>query len=81
MSKSILLLIAAIISSSCTSTTIYRPDPLPLPAEPELPRIAAEDLQCLSQDAYRRLVKRDRVRRQYAEKLAEIIKSTRSNKK
>lgn len=79
MSKNILLLVAAIISSSCTSTA-YRPEPLPLPSEPELPRIAAGDLQCLSPDAYSRLVKRDRMRRQYAAQLAEIIKSTRSNK-
>lgn len=77
MSRIILLLTSAIILSSCSSV-VYRTDPLPLPPPPVLPRIKAPELQCLSADAYRRLVERDRKRRQYSEQLAEIIKSTRS---
>lgn len=54
----------------------YVTEPLPLPARPVLPRLSAEDVACLSEDAYRRLVERDMGRRHYAEELEAVIRST-----
>ncbi len=39
------------------------------PARPSLPPLDASELQCLSDDAYKRLLLRDQLRRQYAEQL------------
>jgi hypothetical protein len=41
-----------------------------------LPTIKPDELQCLSDDAYSRLAERNRLQRQYAEKLETIIQST-----
>jgi hypothetical protein len=57
---------------------IQTPDPLPLPARPVLPAIQGVELECLSDDAYRRLADRQRRLRQYAEELEVIIKATRT---
>ena len=43
---------------------------------PALPAINAEELQCLTDDVYRRLADRNRLQRQYAETLEIIIQST-----
>ena len=63
-------------------TTPVQPPPviqleLPLPVRPVLPILKAEELACLSGDAYARLAARNRMQRQYAEDLEVIIKSTR----
>ncbi len=50
---------------------------LPLPVRPVLPAIKADELACLSDDTYLRLAARNRLQRQYAERLEVIIKSTR----
>lgn len=62
----------------CTSApeVRYIQEPLALPPRPVLPRLSADDVQCLTDDAYRRLVARDIGRRQYAEQLEAIIQST-----
>lgn len=65
------------IGNGCAAPEVrYVIDPLPLPARPVLPALSADDLACISIDAYHRLVERERLRREYAEKLEEIIKAT-----
>lgn len=72
--------ILAMSGSGCASTeTRYKPTPLPLPERPLLPAVEAEELQCISADAYGRLVTRQRLLREYAEDLEIIIKSTRND--
>ncbi len=78
-------LMAAAIISMATGSLVgcsvapeirYIQEPLTLPPRPVLPRLSADDVQCLTDDAYRRLVERDMYRRQYAEELEAIIRST-----
>jgi hypothetical protein len=57
---------------------IQTPNPLPLPARPVLPAIKGVELECLSDDIYRRLADRQRRLRHYAEELELIIQSTRT---
>lgn len=73
----IILIAFAIIASACTKDRIvYRSEPLPVPVRPSLPPVYANELQCLSESAYQRLVMRNMQRRQYAEELEAIIIST-----
>lgn len=79
--KSILLagaIILTITGSGCATDPEVRYVPVPLPLEPRpvLPAIKEPDLQCLSDETYRKLEARDRERRQYCETLEETIKST-----
>jgi len=71
-------LFLALILSGCSTTqpVEYVTTPLPLPPRPELPAISGEQLQCLSDETYSAIVKRDRGRREYAETLEAIIQST-----
>lgn len=68
-----------IMLASC-ETVRYQQTPLTLPQKPWLPAIKSEQLECLSDDAYKNLVKRDLLRKQYSEKLEAIIKSTHKTK-
>lgn len=70
------IIIAAALAGCAAPEVRYQTVPLPLPPRPELPRIYGEELQCLSEDAYRRIVERDRMRRAYAEQLEAVILST-----
>ena len=81
-SQSLLLLIAmlavVLVLPACSPTPVrYVSHPLPLPVRQTLPAVSAEELSCLSGDTYRRLVDRDRLRREYAEELEVIIGATR----
>lgn len=79
-----LLLIAAITltalgNTGCTTTEVrYVPvqQPLPLPPRPILPAVTAQEMECINKDAIARLIERQRLRRQYAEELELIIRST-----
>jgi len=52
----------------------YRPVPLHLiPIRPQLPTVRADELRCLSDDAYLRLVERDRMLRQNNEELRALL--------
>lgn len=65
------------IGSACTAPEVrYVTHPLELPVRPLLPVVRPDDLQCLPVDAYRRIVERERLRRNYAETLEAIIRST-----
>ncbi|MEJ1496343.1 MAG: hypothetical protein RPU13_07615 [Candidatus Sedimenticola sp. (ex Thyasira tokunagai)] len=81
MIRSVLMLaIAAILitaGSGCSSTpeVRYVAQPLPMPQRPLLPALSADDLACITNDAYYRLVQRNRLRREYAEELEAIIQA------
>ena len=66
----------AVTSTGCATRTEYQLAPLPLPPRPELPTIAADDLACLSDRTYDALAWRDKARRQYADELEVIIKTS-----
>lgn len=72
-----LVLGAAIISSSCTTTEpVFVQEPLTLPDRPTLPRIPADELACLADDAYEALVERDAIQASHIERLEAIILTT-----
>lgn len=54
----------------------YVAQPIPLPTQPELPAIQSEELECLSEDVYQRLVKRELLQRHYIATLENLIKTT-----
>lgn len=61
----------------CTrEVVVHVSEPLPLPVRPVLPGVSAEELACLSDEAYAKLAERQRLRRQYCEELEVIIQST-----
>lgn len=72
-----MILIMLLALSNCTSVQ-YVSQPLPLPARPVLPVVYQGDLSCLSDETYARIVERERLRREYAERLEVIIQSTHS---
>lgn len=67
------LLLIAIVG--CAKPPVeYRPVPLHLiPERPQLPTIKADELRCLSDDAYLRLVERDRMLRQNNDELRALM--------
>jgi len=82
----ILLILLSSLGSGCSTQPpkevekiIYVTTPLPLPTRPVLPTLKTSDLNCLSVDIKNILMNRDIARRQYAEDLETIIKSTRPN--
>ena len=68
-------LIAAISSSLIACSTMV-PVELPLPARPVLPKVLGVELQCLTQDVYDRLRKRDILKDIHRDKLEAIIGAT-----
>ena len=68
----VMLLIAIV---GCAKPPVeYRPVPLHLiPVRPQLPTVQANELRCLSDDAYSRLVERDRLLRQNNEELRALM--------
>lgn len=68
----VLLLIA--IGGCARPPVEYRPVPFHLiPVRPELPTVRADELRCLPDDAYLRLVERDRMLRQNNEELRALL--------
>lgn len=70
------LCVAVSLIMGCAATQEYVPVALTLPDKPTLPVIKSEELQCLSDDAYTRLVQRDRIQRGHINVLEAIITST-----
>lgn len=74
---SLIMIGSALFVSGCAQQPIqYVTNPLTLPVRPVLPALTQDDVQCLSDEAYKKLVRRDMLRRQYAEELEVIIQST-----
>lgn len=63
-----------VISSGCT--TLPGQPRLPLPPPPDLPRISEAELQCLTDDAYLKLLERDRRQAGHIRELQGIIRAT-----
>lgn len=76
---SILLLIGCASverAPSVVTKVIYQTAQLSLPARPSLPTLGSSDLACLPKDVKIKLRDRDLARKNYAEELETIIKST-----
>lgn len=65
-----------LLLASCSAQPQYIDAPLYMPPIPLLPAIEDKELLCLSEPAYKALVKRDLLLQQHIEKLRLIIKST-----
>jgi len=63
--------------SACAPRIIYRPVALPLPPKPVFRVVSGADMACLSDDAYRRILERDRQAALYERQLEAVICSTR----
>jgi hypothetical protein len=57
-------------------TIIYKTTPLTLPSKPKLPVWTSSDMQCLSIDIQQKMLERDRLRKEYTEKLEAVILTT-----
>jgi len=78
MTRWALFLWAVVLTAGCTTQPerVYVQEPLPVPPAPATPEIPAEELECLDQDAYVRLVERDVVLQSHIERLEDIIRTT-----
>lgn len=75
--KTAIGIISLAIGSGCAQPEVrYITRPLDLPVRPILPGIKPAEFGCLDRDTYRRLVERERLRRNYAEELEAVIRST-----
>ncbi len=74
--KIALIALIALISSSCSTTTIPVQVALQLPPELILVKIKGADLQCLTDEVYQALKLRDISLRARVDTLKDIIKST-----
>ena len=74
----VLALVIAATSSSCAplERLVFVQEPLPLPDRPELPKIPADELMAISDEAFESLVKRDVLQAQHILRLEAIIKTT-----
>lgn len=70
------LMLCVLIVAGCCAAPHYTSQPLTKPVRPVLPAVHEGELACLPDDTYRRIVERERLRREYAEKLEAIIQST-----
>lgn len=62
-----------LILCACSTVT---PVSLPIPPEPVYPKISGQDMRCLSDDAYSKIIKRDKMKSAHIKTLEGIIKST-----
>jgi len=62
-------------AAGCTHTE-YVQTPLPRPPRPNVPTLSGDQLQCLSDDAYKAIVNRDRAKTEHIERLESVIEST-----
>lgn len=69
-------LIALILTSCASIRTVYVTEPLPIPVAPAYPVVTGAELECLSDDAYKRLQLNNKLKKDYIETLIDVIKST-----
>lgn len=77
----VMALALALALAGCAAPEVrYETVPASLiPAPPVLPTVKSEQLQCLSDDAYEALAKRDLLRRQYERELRALLGSGRAD--
>lgn len=73
-----LVIVAVVGVAGCATEPRYVTTPLSRPERPVLPRVYQSELMCVPDEAYRRQVERERLMREYAEKLEAIIDATRA---
>ena len=74
MTRIVVVIIVLAVSACAKPPVEYRPVPLHLiPIRPQLPTVRADELRCLSDDAYLRLVERDRILRQNNDELRALL--------
>lgn len=72
----VVALLIWLLAGCTTHSYLYQPVPAHLiPAKPELPKVMASELACLSDDAYGRLANRDRIRQQYEDELRALLEA------
>lgn len=73
------VLLTILALSGCSlipERTVYVQEPLPIPERPVLPTVPADELACLSDEAYADLAERDAALRGHVERLERIIETT-----
>lgn len=72
------LILSALLATGCAAQpeVRYVSQPVPLPPQPELPKIQAEEIECLSDETYRKLVKRELLQLYHINALENLIKTT-----
>ena len=70
------VIVATLSSCSAVERLVFVQEPLPLPDRPELPRIPADELMSISDEAFESLVRRDVLQAQHILRLEAIIKTT-----
>jgi len=73
MRRPTLAAIALLALSGCITRPVYLYPEITIPEPPTLPTIAADQLVCLTDEAYEALAVRDARRKAYAEQLRAII--------
>lgn len=68
----ILITLVTILVLGCATPTVAKPV-VALPERPELPTVTEAEVSCLSQDTYRRVILRQVLLREYAEKLESAL--------
>jgi len=74
-----ILILSALIGSGCTSKVIVKQPPLPLPNRPALPILTNQenlDFKKFNLNTYKKILKRESLRKIYIQQLEAIIKST-----
>lgn len=76
--NSLLIAASLLALSACAAQPEIRyvSNPVPLPPQPELPKIQAEELECIGDEIYRRLVKRELLQRHHITILENLIRTT-----
>jgi len=62
------------VTSACTP--VYVSAPLPMPQKVDMPGITNADIECVTNNVYRRLAERDYAHKKYEARLEAVIKST-----
>lgn len=73
-----LLMIISLAISGCAAKPVYLPVPLNLPPKPEIQKITASEVSCLSSETKNKLIQRDRMIKQYIKELESVIESTKN---
>jgi len=64
-----------------TPDTIFVQEPLPVPDRPALPKVPADDMRCLPDDAYEALATRDAELQGHVGRLEAILRTTHRQEK